>query len=69
MIVMGEHDAEMTRLIMAVEEKGRRELDAIIAEAERVREGNGEALREIWEQDVNYRKEFFEDQLKNRKYS
>ena len=69
MVVTGDHDAEMMQLVMTIEEKGREELEAIVAEAESAGEGNGEALREVWERDVHSRKQFFEDQLKNRKFT
>lgn len=50
----------MTQLVMAIEENGCEELNAIAAEAKHAREGNGEALK-----DVTSQKEIFEDQLWN----
>lgn len=34
MVITGDHDAEMTQLVMAIEERGREEPDAIVAKAE-----------------------------------
>ncbi len=68
-VVMGEHDDEMKRLVMVIEENGCEELDAIVAEAEHAGEGNGEALEDFRERDLKARRKFFEDKLTNRKYS
>ena len=65
LMLTGDQEDEMTQLVMAVQEKGQKELEAIIEEAESIEEGNGGAIREVWDQDLSIHKKFYEDQLKN----
>lgn len=64
-ILLDEQESEMTEVVRAIEERGDTELSTIIEEAELIQEGNGEMLRDVWEQDVASRSKFYEDQLKN----
>ena len=54
----GEQDEEMKKLVMAIEEKGKDELAAIVAEF-------GDDVMRAWQKDVSSCYEFFQDQLKN----
>ena len=63
----GVQDDELTRLVQAIEEKGKEHLESVFSEADQTGEGNGDELRRAWERDVSSRREFFQDQLKNRK--
>ena len=63
----GEQDEELQRLVKVIEEQGGEHLETIITEAEQSEKGTGDELRRVWDRDVTSRKEFFEDQLKNRK--
>ncbi len=59
-------DDELLQLVTAIDEKGQDQLDTVIAEANQFADGSGEELRKVWERDVTSRKEFYQDQLKNR---
>lgn len=63
-----EHDIELQQLVTAIDNNGQADLEAIFQEAENSGEGCGDTLREFWERDVTERKQFFEDQLKNREH-
>jgi len=52
-------------LIGAIQEHGREQLAAIFEEADDTGEEVGSELRQVWNRDVEARKDFFEDQLKN----
>ena len=57
----GEQDEEMKKLVMAIEEKGKDELAAIVAESG---DDVGDNVIRTWQKDVSSRHEFFQDQLK-----
>ena len=59
----GEQHEEMKKLVMAIEEKGKDELAAIVAESG---DDVGDDVMRAWQKDVSSRHEFFQDQLKNR---
>ena len=59
----GEQDEELQRLVMAIEEKGKEDLAAIVAESG---EDVGDEVMRTWQKDVTTHHEFFKDQLKNR---
>ena len=61
-------DEELMKLVQTIDDTGTEHLEAVFSEADQVTEGNGEELRQTWERDVSSRKEFFQDQLKNRKW-
>ena len=63
----GVQDEELTKLVQTIEEKGKEHLEAVFSEADQTGEGSGDELRQAWVRDVSSRKEFFQDQLKNRK--
>ena len=64
----GMQDEELMKLVQTIDDTGTEHLEAVFSEADQVTEGNGEELRQTWERDVSSRKEFFQDQLKNRKW-
>ncbi len=64
-----DQDDEMGKLVTAIQENGKEHLEAIYAEAEQAKEGGGEEVRQTWERDMLARKDFFQDQLKNRRFS
>ena len=59
--VDSEQDVELQELVTTIDDKGQSELEKIFAEAGEC----GDELRNIWAKDVELRKEFFQDQLKN----
>ena len=61
-----EQDIELQQLVTAINQNGQSYLETIFQEADDSGEGCGDTLRECWERDVIERKQFFEDQLKNR---
>ena len=61
-----EQDIELQQLVTAINQNGQSYLETIFQEADNSGEGCGDTLRECWERDVIERKQFFEDQLKNR---
>lgn len=64
-----EQDMELQQLVGAIGQNGQSDLETIFREAEDSGEGCGDTLREHWERDVTQRKQFFEDQLKNKSTS
>ena len=64
----GEQDEELIilqQLVTAIEEKGKDDLAAIVAESG---EDVGDEVIRAWQKDVSSRHEFFKDQLKNRMF-
>ena len=61
----GEQDEELQRLVTAIEEKGKDDLAAIVAESG---EDVGDEVMRAWQKDVSSRHESFKDQLKNRMF-
>ena len=57
----------MQKLVMAIEAKGKDQLSEIVAEAQQVGDEVGDDVLQAWQRDVTSRKEFFNDQLRNRK--
>ena len=62
-IELGEQDEELQRLVMAIEEKGKEDLAAIVAESG---DDVGDEVMRTWQKDVSTHHEFLKDQLKNR---
>ena len=62
-----QQDEEMQKLVMAIEAKGKDQLSGIVAEAQQVGDEVGDDVLQAWQRDVTSRKEFFNDQLRNRK--
>lgn len=54
-----EQKDEMSQLVMAVQEKEQKELEAIIEEAESTEEGNGGVIQDVWDQDLSNYKKFW----------
>ena len=59
----------MQKLVMAIEAEGKDQLNAIISEAQQMGNEVGDDVLQAWQRDVTSRKEFFNDQLWNRKLS
>ena len=64
----GDQKKELGKLTALIEEKHKGDLEAVFAEASKAQEGVGEALREVWDFDVQGRSDFYDDQLQNSKY-
>ena len=63
----GQQDKEMQKLVMAIEVNGKDQLGGIISETQRMGDEVGDDVLQAWQRDVTSRKEFFSDQLRNRK--
>ncbi len=58
----------LSLLIELKRERGRDDLERIFEEAEESNKGNKDIVQQVWERDIDMeeRKSFYEDQLKNR---
>ena len=64
-----QQDEEMQKLVMAIEAEGKDQLNAIISEAQQMGNEVGDDVLQAWQRDVTSLKEFFNDQLWNRKFN
>ena len=64
-----QQDEEVQKLVMAIEANGKDQLGGIISEAQQMGNEVGDDVLQAWQRDVTSRKEFFNDQLRNRKFN
>ena len=65
--LLGNQHDEVCQLVSAIAERGKDDLEQIFHEAETANEGGGELLKQLWDRDIEDKKSFYEDQLKNSK--
>ena len=64
-----DQDRELSKLVLAIQEKGQEDLEKIFEEAEGASgTDNADVMKEVWQRDVLERKEFLADQLRNSEF-
>ena len=64
-----DQDRELSKLVLAIQEKRQEDLEKILEEAEGASgTDNADVMKEVWQRDVLERKEFLADQLRNSEF-